>query len=303
MKASLVTNGRYYKPRAIAREITLQETQGLKTFLTVVLTMGIAITALTYIISTQTKINVLESENLALASQINNLQNEKAQINADKVETIAEYNSTINELNVNINDLVSNIENSNNVIEALDGEIATLLADNKDLARQYDDLLTKHETLSSREELFDKYEYVIKYNGKRTDVTYDQIKTAEDMMLEKGYDPNILFSIIMVESKGVENRESSRSTATGYGQFLSATGKYTYEQLMGNGTGTYNHSMAKNGDINIQMTYTYLDYLFTKTNKDLFKSIKSYSGGDNEFTSKYISWMRKYVPINGVNAA
>lgn len=299
---SLETNRRTYRPRAIAKEITLQETQGLKTFVMVVLAMGVTISALGYMISTQRKINVLESENVALTQKIRTSHGEIRGLNAKHIETEAEYNSTINVLKANINDLQSNIASSTEVIDALNEELIVLLGDNKDLAKQYDEVLAEYNVLSSREELFDKYEYVLKYNGNRTDVTYDQVKLAEELMLDKGYDPDILFSIIMVESKGVEKAQSSRSTAAGLGQFLSGTGKYTYETLMGNGKGTYNHSMAKNGTTNIKMMTAYLDYLFQKTDNDLFKSIKRYSGGNDTFVHKYISWMRGYTTITRVGA-
>lgn len=286
MKAHLETNRRG-RTMYITREITLQETQGLKTFIITVLAICLTIIAVGYTVKSQRRISVLEAENVRLRNTVFTLLNEQDQIEI-------QYNSTITKLE-------SNIENSNDVIDTLSEEVELLISDNRNLAKQYDEVLSEYNKLSLREELYDKYEYVVTYGGERTDVTYDQIKFGEELMVEKNYDPNILFSIIMVESRGKEAAKNKKSSATGYGQFIKGTGKYVYEALLGNGEGTYNHPVtAIDGDTNIEMMVTYLDHLFTKTNNNFTKSISIYSGRGSVGTKLYISWMNGFTRINKV---
>ena len=85
----------------------------------------------------------------------------------------------------------------------------------------------KVENLSNLEELFDKYEYAIidKYEN-RTDITYEQILTLEDLVKEYPInDTDLILSIIMTESRGIETAQNSESTAKGYGQLLNSTAK------------------------------------------------------------------------------
>lgn len=287
MKASLETNRRGTTSAIKVKEITLQETQGLKIFILLVIAIACSMLLIGYIYTSQVKINILEAENASLKQKVIDLELESSQTEAD-------YSSTINKLK-------SNIISSNNVINTLNDEVLILKKDNKSLAKQYDKLNRHYKVLASRKELYDKYEYIVMYGGKRTDVTYKQIKIGEQLMMENGYDPNILFSIIMVESRGNASAKNVASSATGYGQFLTSTGRFVYEDLMKNGKGTYNHSMAKNGDLNIKMTAHYLDYLLSYHDNNLFNSIKNYSGRDTSGTNRYISWMNRFSETKGVD--
>lgn len=274
--------------RSIARDIIIQETQNLKSILAATFAVAAAALLATYFISLQSTIKVLNSENNSLRRQNEELSSDMANMTANHNETLAGYTSTITGLN-------TKIVKSNQTIDTLNAQVETLVKDNKSLADEYDELYKKYKVFEEREELYDKYDYVVKYGGKRTDVTYDQIKLGEKLMLEKGYNPDILFSIMMVESRGKEAAVNKRSRATGYGQFIPGTGKFVYEDLLGNGKGTYTHSkMATNGNTNIQMMVSYLDYLFTRNNNNLNRSMSNYSGGGPTFTNKYISWMRGF---------
>lgn len=178
----------------------------------------------------------------------------------------------IKDLTDNIKVLSSGTKEFKSVIDGLDKQNASLLKENKKIAKELD-------TFKQREELYDKYEYAI-YNkaGKRTDLTYDQIKTGDQLMKEKGMDPNVLFGILMAESGGVETASNSTSTARGYGQLLAGTGKFVYENLQGHAKGSYNHSYAYNGDMNIVMMIDLLDYFKNDKDYSLHKTIQSYRG-------------------------
>jgi hypothetical protein len=288
MKAlSLETNRRGHSV-VLAKELTLQETQGLKMYILTALAIFAAISLIGYIVVSQVKIRSLEAENASLSEQVSGYDDEQTQ-------TKAKYNSTVNLLK-------SNIKAQNSVIESLDSQAKSLVQDNKNLAAQYDKVMGKYKVLAKRKELYDKYQYVVMYSGKRTDVTYSQIKTAAQLMQEKGYDPNILFSTIMVESRGNSKAANSSSSALGYGQFLRGTGKYTYETLLGNGKNTYNHSsMALNGSINIKMMAAYLSHLMDKYDGNIFYAMRNYCGKSNSGTQAYLSWMNNFTKTVGIN--
>lgn len=133
----------------------------------------------------------------------------------------------------------------------------------------------------SREELYDKYSYAIMHNGERTDITYDQLKTGVDIMEKNGIDPNILFGVIMTESKGKEDAKSSSSTAAGFGQVLTSTGKTVYEEYMQNGSGTFQPVMLLDGDTNIEITANYINQL-VENNGTLTEALYKYRGKNDK---------------------
>jgi soluble lytic murein transglycosylase-like protein len=185
--------------------------------------------------------------------------------------------------------LVEASENFQSVIDELDSENAKVVKANKKLNKQ----LSK---LEAREELFDKYEYAL-YDkmGGRTDLTYDQVATGEEIMEEYGMDPDLLFGIIMTESGGDETATNSESTARGYGQLLSGTGEMVWENILGNGN--YSHSYALDGDKNITMMAALLDWFRTDQNMTLTASIKYYRGVDD--VSSYIATINSYIKTKG----
>lgn len=163
---------------------------------------------------------------------------------------------------------------------------------NKSLASSNEEYYNKIQEYTNREELFDKYEYaLIRKDGSRTDITYDQLKTVEELCEEKDIDTDLILSICMVESSGTEKARNSTSTASGYGQILAGTGKYVYEKVMK--AGVYNHQLALDGDTNLQMMVNYIDYLDNRSGS-LYKVIESYRGDPSDLSS-YISKIDGYL--------
>lgn len=176
----------------------------------------------------------------------------------------------------------------NDIIKDTDDYLIKLRKSNKSLKKEL-------ENATNRLLIYETYDYIALDNGKRTDVTYDELVLGETLMKENGYDPNLLFGIVMVESRGNADAVNPRSGASGYGQFMKYTGEYVYENLLNKGS--YNHfSTPFNGEINIEMMAEYLDYLNTKYKNNTFKSIKEYCGGGNIFTSQYIAKINSVLP-------
>ena len=148
--------------------------------------------------------------------------------------------------------------------------------------------------LRYRSELYDKYSYaILDETNQRTMLTYEEIKYGEQLMLDKGYDPDLLFGTIMVESRGNPEAINTSSGATGYGQFLDSTAEYVWVDLMGNDS--YSSEIMKDGMKNIQMMVEYYDHLYSITGST-FGVIKQYSGNctDNG-AAHYLSLINSFT--------
>lgn len=227
-----------------------------------VLTYLLALTIIISIVSIITlcnKITVLKRELTNSNTKIFELKQENSELSV--------YNTKLIETTANYKDIAAELSDS----------ITQLKNDNESLASEYDSVKEAYDILKYREELYDKYSYAIMYNGNRTELTYDQIKTAEELAKEKGVDPDMLFSIGMVESKFDSSCTTTTSTAKGYFQFLKGTGKFTYNTLMGHDD-YYDHStMATNPYTSIKMAVNYLNYL-GKNRSTNYGVIKGYTG-------------------------
>lgn len=229
--------------------------------------------------------NKLESDNLALINQYNELYATYDGLYTEYVTNV-EYAYSCEDTIIGLNELVNELdEQSQSLAESNEEYYQTI--------QQY----------QQREELFDKYEYCIirQDEGTRTDITYDQLINLEEVAEEKNIDVDLVLSICMVESDGDETCTSTTSTARGYGQFLSGTGKFVYEDLM-NGD-SYNHSMALDGDTNLEMMVYYLDYLIDKNNGNLYASLKNYRGKGGNVLTNYIKRIDSYLSSTGKSVA
>lgn len=92
-----------------------------------------------------------------------------------------------------------------------------------------------------------------------------------------GVDPKIIFGIIKVESSFNPNAKSSSSSASGYGQFIRSTAEYIYEKKLNRGA--YNHSMAFDPYLNIEMIAYYISSHY-KTYGNYSKALIRYNGGE-----------------------
>ena len=170
----------------------------------------------------------------------------------------------------------------------------TLSEQNQQLIEQADTYKAAVEEYQHRNELYDKYSYaIVRKNGSRTDLTYDQVETIESLSQEKGIDTDLVLSILMTESNGKEKASNPTSTARGYGQILANTGEFIYEKLLKRGN--YDHSMAFNGDLNVEMMVTYLDYLERKDGGRLYTTIERYRGEGGDVLEGYIANIDKYL--------
>ena len=189
---------------------------------------------------------------------------------ADNQSLIAENQS----LSSTYNDAVLILSDVSEIAYQLDQQNRTL---NDDL----NDALAKIKQYESREELFDSYEWALfRKDGSRTDISYNDIVTLEELVDEKDLSDDtvdLVLAMAMTESNGNANARNISSSAVGLGQFLSGTGRFVYTSLMGNDV--YNHQeTASNSETNLEMMVYYLEYLDVKNNHNIERVISCYRG-------------------------
>ena len=189
---------------------------------------------------------------------------------ADNQSLIAENQS----LSSTYNDAVLILSDVSEIAYQLDQQNRTL---NNDL----NDALEKIKQYESREELFDSYEWALfRKDGSRTDISYNDIVTLEELVDEKDLSDDtvdLVLAMAMTESNGNANARNVSSSAVGLGQFLSGTGRFVYTSLMGNDV--YNHQeTASNSETNLEMMVYYLEYLDVKNNHNIERVISCYRG-------------------------
>ena len=248
---------------------------------------GLLVTLFVLCIGMAIQIGRYKVDNNNLTKQFEETQDELLETKA----SLACADTYISEIEDSLGILRDSTEEFQSVIDELDEQNAGLLKENKKLAKELD-------TYKEREELYDKYEYAL-YDtaGNRTDLTYDQIKTGEELMTAKGMDPDLLFGLFMTESGGKELASNPTSTARGYGQLLKGTGQFVYENLQGHAKGSYSHQYAYNGDMNISMTVDLLDYFKNDKGYSLHKTIQSYRGLSD--VSGYEAKINSYISKSG----
>lgn len=227
----------------------------------------------------------------SLMEQTEKMNNELQVMEDSMKDVVIEYTNAINQKDKQIQSLNTVVSDLRLTIEDLDLQTMELAKTNQ----SYVDELTE---FREREELYDKYEYAIMDEGRRTDLKYAEIKLGEQLMVEKGHDPHLMFGSIMVESNANPLAVNKGSGATGYGQFLNSSAKWVWTTLMGNSG--YYPDLRKDGEANIRMMATYYDYLY-RTQGSTLNVIKYYSGNSTyEGALKYLARVNKYTSKVGV---
>lgn len=228
----------------------------------------------------------------------------QAKQNKDLLVQIEELNWEIDQDNYEIAALGQSL---NAISEEYKKDVETLNATIDDLNLQLEEMAEINKSyvdelaiFRERKELYDKYSYaIINDLGKRTDLTYEEIKLGETLMLEIGRDPHLMFGTIMVESGGDRDAVNKDSGATGYGQFLKSTGKWVYENLMG--LKNYDPEIRKDGPTNIKMMARLYKWLYYTYDGDTLKVVKHYSGNStNKGARSYLERINRFTNKVGV---
>ena len=107
-----------------------------------------------------------------------------------------------------------------------------------------------------------------------------------------GIDPNLVLGIMWVESRYYPKAKNKNSTASGYGQFIKSTGKWTHESLLKR-KDKYDHTVHPfNPDDAIPMMCAYLNHLIKISKGDIRKVLIRYNG--NELGKRYYELIDEY---------
>ena len=242
-----------------------QENQSLRFKLTVCLIGMVGLFVVSVV-----SIATLVVDNYSLRNDLTVASEKYDTLMADNQSLIAENQS----LSSTYNDAVLILSDVSKIAYQLDQQNRTL---NDDL----NDALEKIKQYESREELFDSYEWALfRKDGSRTDISYNDIVTLEELVDEKDLSDDtvdLVLAMAMTESNGNANARNISSSAVGLGQFLSGTGRFVYTSLMGNNV--YNHQeTASDSETNLEMMVYYLEYLDVKNNHNIERVISCYRG-------------------------
>ena len=116
--------------------------------------------------------------------------------------------------------------------------------------------------------------------------------TVLDWSSKYGIDPNLVLGIMWVESRYYPKAKSKTSSASGYGQFIKSTGKWTHESLLKR-KDKYDHKVHPfNPDNAIPMMCAYLDHLIKISKGDIRRVLIRYNG--NELGKRYYELIDEY---------
>ena len=147
-----------------------------------------------------------------------------------------------------------------------------------------------------RVSILDEYNWVQHdESGNPNDMSDDLVLYTYELCNSYEIDPALVFGMIMVESRGFSNNLNSSSGAAGLGQFLASTARIVYEDFLGNGKGSYDHSITPYDPYTgVTMMVTYLNYLYNR-HGDTMTVLESYSGnqtysGTLKYYNRVVSW-------------
>ena len=199
--------------------------------------------------------------------------------------------------------LVDTVNESNDTIIQLSKVATQLDTENTNLVTTLKAQTEELNTLRERKELYDLYEYAInREDGSRTDITYEEIKNLHELAAEAGLGEDavaVILAISMNESRGTSNAKNSESTAAGLTGLLYGTAKFSYENLLGNGKGTYQKSYVYDPETNLRMSLAYIAYLKKHTDGSARSILIGYRGLNDK---TYMKAIEKYIgkPISQI---
>lgn len=209
----------------------------------------------------------------------------KAESDYDKLEAkLFDYKLNYNQLEDENEQLVEKYNELNDYVNTTIKELKTEVDSKKEY---YNDILTK-------------YSFVFKHeDGTKSDISAEDIINLKSIAKQNNMSDDVVdltLSFAKVESDATENIKNPRSTAAGLCQLLTTTAKYTYENIMNNGVGSYKVSYSYDGMTNLTMAMYLLDYLGKQSNHRTMSVILGYTGG---YTQDYLNKLNSYLNKTG----
>lgn len=171
--------------------------------------------------------------------------------------------------------------NTSVLVEELNQYIYDLTQSRTKLEQKYNSLVDAVNYYQHRQELYNKYEYALFYEGERTDIEYEHLATLDEIARINGYSPEVVYltlALVITESHGIADAKNSESSARGLGQLIYGTAKFSYEELLGYGSGTYKKDYAFDPELNLRMTLAYVNYLCNQKKGNPIGVVDAYRG-------------------------
>lgn len=138
----------------------------------------------------------------------------------------------------------------------------------------------------------EQYQYVID-----SGLSSDLVLFMDEQCQKWDINPHLMWAIIETESRYNPNVDNSEgSSARGLGQIVVNTARNMYENVLGHGTGSYNHQMAYDPYVNIQMICALIGTGLQNENT-LEYAINRYSGG----VSGYLEHIQGVAASHGIS--
>jgi len=113
----------------------------------------------------------------------------------------------------------------------------------------------------------------------QSDMTVDDIRMIKQLCVQYGLDPHLWLALVEVESGYNSKARSKKSTASGWGQVLKATGKWLFEEKLK--LGVYDHDlMGTDKHINARMSIYYLASHIRTYGGNIRKALIRYNGSE-----------------------
>ncbi|MCM1230215.1 MAG: transglycosylase SLT domain-containing protein [Ruminococcus flavefaciens] len=154
-----------------------------------------------------------------------------------------------------------------------------------------DTLNQKIETLTNAQaaefDRFKEYWYIFEHAPKNSGLTLDHIRYSWEVCETWNVNPQLMWAIYDVESDFNPNDDSSLSSARGLGQTLESTATMIWENVLGHGKGSYNHQMAYDPYVNIEISTCLIGR--NLANGTLEDALNLYGDGTESYPGKVIS--------------
>lgn len=175
-------------------------------------------------------------------------------------------------------------------IEIISDEIISTestIIDSEQKLKKADELINSSDELINSAQSIVAIQELLKYKYEQIPLD-DSIKNKVLEECQKyDIDPDIMFGLYYVESNFTVVCDNSSSSARGLGQIIQGTASQMYTKLYGSG---YNHTMAYDPYLNIELTTYLVRYLQDYYGVDITTALYYYSGCQSYYPNKVLQY-------------
>lgn len=174
------------------------------------------------------------------------------------------------------------IDNLESEKEALNVEINALTDD----INRLNESLT--EATNEKEDDFNiiqRYWYILRDASDNSGLTLDLLRWQDELGQRFDTNPHLMWAIYKEESTYNVTAQNAKSSARGLGQTLESSAKLIYENVLGHGKGSYNHSMAFDPYVNMEIATCMIS---RNLNQGVTAALDLYGDGTSTYPSRIL---------------